>query len=389
MKKIIIYIILVLLHCSCHKEASDNIPCPAAQPEKMIILNELKHPWSICFLDETDVLITEKDGNLIRADLNKKTRTIIEGFPADLADSIRVKDFRDNSGIFEVIKHPDFKSNRLIYISYAAQNNTGTTTKIIRAKLENDKLSEIQPIFIAEPFSADLFHYGGGMTFGKDGKLYFTIGERLYNERDEPPLPIAQDLSDKRGKIYRLNSDGSVPEDNPDFGSNAQAGIYALGIRAAQGITVNPENGSIWFSEHGSTQGDELNLLQKGANYGWPIKTSGKYRNPEYQAPPMEGTAFTEPVHYWLQTIAPTGLVFYTGKAFPGWNGDIILSGLSRGSLWRIHLEENQVISLEELFVNNRVRSRKVALSPGGKLYILTDEKNGKLVEIRNAANNN
>lgn len=388
MKKLPIIIILVttLFYCSCNNKASNNLP---PVPEKTVVLEGLKHPWSICFLDETDALISEKDGHLIRADLSKKTKVIIEGFPTDLADSIRVRDFRDNSGIFEVIKHPNFKNNQLIYVSYAAQNDIGTTTKIIRAKLDNNTLSEIVPIFLAEPYSTDLFHYGGGMTFGKDGKLYFTIGERLYNERDEPSIPIAQDLTDKRGKIYRLNSDGSIPEDNPDFGKTTQTGIYAIGIRAAQGIAVNPSNGSIWFSEHGSTQGDELNMLQKGANYGWPIKTTGKYRNTEYKPPLMEGIKFTRPVHYWDETVAPTGLVFYTGKEFPTWKGDIILPGLSRGSLWRIRIENNQVIGLEELFVDDRVRLRKAALSPNGKLYILTDESDGKLIEIKNAAVNN
>jgi len=161
-----------------------------------------------------------------------------------------------------------------------------------------------------------------------------------------------------------------------------------VGIRAAQGIALNPKTGQIWFSEHGSVQGDELNLLEPGANYGWPVKTSGKYRNSTFKPPKMEDIKFTDPKYYWLQTIAPTGLTFYNGNDFPTWKGDIILSGLSRGSLWRIHLENNEVVSLEELFVNDKVRSRKVATSPSGKLYMLTDEKNGKLIEIKNAAAN-
>ena len=380
---------MFIVLCSCQKQ-SPQTPAQITQtiPEKIVVLEGLKHPWSICFLSEKDALITEKDGHLIRADIPQKTKTIIKGFPSDLADSIRVKDRRDNSGIFEVISHPEFTENNLIYFSYAAQNEKGTTTKVVQATLRDDSLSNLKTIFLAEPFSSDLFHYGGGMTFGLDGKLYFMIGERLYNEGDEPPLPIAQDLSDKRGKIYRFNSDGTIPPDNPDFGTDAVEGLYAIGIRAAQGITLNPEDGSIWFSEHGSTQGDELNLLQAGANYGWPIKTTGKYRNSDYEPPEIEGAEYTSPKHYWLQTIAPTGLVFYQGKEFPKWKGDIILAGLSRGSLWRIRLADHTVTSLEELFINDRVRSRKVAISPAGKLYMLTDESNGKLIEIKNAAVN-
>jgi len=385
MKNPIIYILVITAFFSC-KQEDRKISPTKAKPEKVVILDSLLHPWSIEFFTETDVLITEKDGNLIRANLETNEKKVITGFPNDLVDSIRVKDFRDNSGIFEVIKHPEFVSNNLVYVSYAAENETGYTTKIIRGKLQTDALTDVQTIFLADPYRFDLFHYGGGMTFGADGKLYFTIGERYYNETDQPKLPIAQDLKDKRGKIHRINDDGSIPNDNPKFGNEAIPSIYAIGIRAAQGITLNRKTGDIWFSEHGSVQGDELNILKPGANYGWPVKTSGEYRNKDYRPPKMDNETFTDPVHYWLQTIAPTGLTFYTGKEFPHWNGDIILSGLSRGSLWRIQLDDDEVISVEELFLHDRVRSRKVAMSPNGKLYMLTDEKNGKLIEIKNAA---
>ena len=227
------------------------------------------------------------------------------------------------------------------------------------------------------------------MTFGPDKKLYLTIGERYYNEKDQPLVPIAQDLTDKRGKIHRLNEDGSIPEDNPDFGEEAIPSIYAIGIRAAQGITQNKATGEIWFSEHGSMQGDELNLLKAGANYGWPLQTTGTYRNQDYEPPKIGDQNLMEPHHFWLQTIAPTGLVFYTGKEFNAWKGNLILSGLSRGSLWRIQLEGTSVVSVEELFVHDRVRSRKVALSPNGALYMLTDEGNGKLILIKNAPHTN
>lgn len=349
---------------------------------KDTIINGLNHPWSISFLEEDIALITEKDGGLLKVDLLKNIKTPIVGFPSDLKDSLRIVNRGDNSGIFEIIQHPEFSSNQLVYISYAAKNNEGYTTKVIRARLEKDTLKDLTTIFVADPYTKDLFHYGGGMTFGLDGKLYFTIGERLYNEKDQPSLPIAQDVTDKRGKIYRLNDDGSVPVDNPDFGNHAVPGLYAIGIRAAQGIAVDKRDGTIWFSEHGTYQGDELNLLIAGANYGWPIKTTGKYRYGAYDPPAIEGAEFNPPIHYWKQTIAPTGLIVYNDEEFEEWKGDIILPGLSNGSFWRINLESNQVESVEELFVNDRVRSRKVAVSPEGKLYMLTDEDDGKLIRI-------
>jgi len=239
------------------------------------------------------------------------------------------------------------------------------------------------------------------MVFGADGKLYITIGERLFSEENQPDIPIAQNLTDRRGKIYRLNPDGTIPEDNPDFGPEAVQGLYAVGIRAAQGLALHPVTKEIWFSEHGTRQGDEINRLIKGANYGWPVKTTGKYRYEGYTPPAMEGTDFTDPEWYWLQTVAPTGLTFYQGEEFPGWKNDLIVPGLSRGSLWRLNFEGTKITSVEELFIGDHVRTRKVAQSPDGKLYMLTDTEftiipgvrainngapNGQLIRIKNSA---
>ncbi len=373
-------------------------------PIKEIIIDGLSRPWSMAFLSETEVLLSEKDGNLLRIDLTTREKHIIKGFPSDKTDSLTYKKAEYpfgtfpsrlpdgskvtfNAGILDVVTDPDYATNQQLYISYTAKGKGGATTKIISAELQNDSLVNIQPLLLALPYSHGLFHFGGGMTFGPDGKLYVTVGERIFNEINEPELPVAQDVTDRRGKIYRINPDGSIPEDNPDFGPESIPGLYALGIRAAQGITMEPETGNIWFSEHGTVQGDEINLLQAGANYGWPIKTSGKYRDKDYQPPPMEGTNFADPVWYWLQTVAPTGLTFYTGDEFPAWKDNLMVPGLSRGSLWRVRLEGETVKSMEELFIDNRERSRKAVMSPGGKLYILTEDlkhrTNGKIVRIK------
>jgi aldose sugar dehydrogenase len=356
----------------------------AIKLEKETILEGLKRPWSIAFLSEDEVLISEKEGDLVRFNLTKKEKFKIAGFPIDLEDSLG--GFGDNTGKFEVLLDPDFKNNKYVYLSYAAKSPKGRTTKIIRAMLENDALKDIKTLFVAEPYTKERHHYGGGMTFGQDGKLYFTIGERLFTEKDEPTIPIAQNLEDKRGKIYRINSDGTIPKDNPDFGSKAPSGLYAMGIRAAQGLTVQPITKKIWFSEHGTQQGDEINVLKAGANYGWPIKTTGKYRFTEFSPKPIDGNVYTDPVWSWLQTVAPTGLHFYAGTEFASWNGNLLVGGLSRGSLWRMEIEGETIKSAEELFVNERVRIRKVIQSPSGRLFILTDELNGKLIRVRNGA---
>lgn len=363
-----------------HKLFNVNI----IQPEKETVVQGLKRPWSIAFITENEALVSEKEGELVKVDLLKKTKTSIGGFPSDMADSIT--GFGDNTGKFEVLVDPQFAANKYIYLSYAAQKGKLLTTKIIRATLENNSLQQVKTLFVAEPYTHERFHYGGGMVFGKDGKLYFTIGERLFTEKDQPAVPIAQDLQDRRGKIYRINADGTIPSDNPDFGKNATPGLYATGIRAAQGITLDTVTGKIWFSEHGTHQGDEINVLKAGANYGWPMKTTGKYRYTEFAPAPIAGNSYTDPVWYWLQTVAPTGLHFYTGNEFASWNRNLLVGGLSRGSLWRIVLEGEKIKTTEELFTDDRVRIRKVVQSPGGKLYILTDEMDGKMIRVKNAA---
>ncbi|NHF60484.1 PQQ-dependent sugar dehydrogenase [Flavobacteriaceae bacterium TP-CH-4] len=402
----LITMLFLLLYLGIHGtlRSQDQDISKMHNPAKEIIVDGLSRPWSMAFLSEEEVLLSEKDGDLLFINIHTKEKRPIKGFPQDRFDTLLYvkENFKPltfpaslpdstkvtfNAGILEVVLDPDFKNNRQVYMSYVARGEGGTTTKVIRAELRNDSLTQIRPLFVATPFSEGLFHYGGGITFGPDGKLYITVGERVFNELDEPALPVAQDVTDRRGKIYRLNPDGSIPDDNPDFGPDAVPGIYALGIRAAQGITLQPNTGKIWFSEHGTRQGDEINILRPGNNYGWPVVTSGGYRSSEYQPPTIEGVEFANPVWYWLQTVAPTGLCFYTGNEFPSWKNNLIVPGLSRGSLWRVRVEGETVKSMEELFVDDRERSRKAVMSPKGKLYILTEDlenrTNGKIVRIK------
>lgn len=367
-------------------------------PKQKVIMNGLKKPWSMDFFNAEEAIVAEKDGDLLKVNLRTKEKTIIQGFPKDLFTPLKLdvskypkgtypnaldgQTIIMNAGILEVLIDPEFEKNQWIYISYVSQKGDTYALKVIRAKLQNNQLTQLTTLLNPGPYVPGLFHFGGGMTFGPDGKLYITVGERLFYEYLKQGLAIAQDITDERGKIYRINPGGSIPEDNPDFGPNAVKGVYATGIRAAQGITVHPQTGQIWFSEHGTIQGDEINLLEAGANYGWPNVTSGKYRSEGYKPAEVPGAVFTDPVHYWLQTVAPTGLVTYNGFEFPEWQGNLIVPGLSRGSLWRIALDGEKVKAVEELFTDKHVRLRKAEMSPDGKLYILTSEEDGKIIEI-------
>lgn len=293
------------------------------------VADRLLRPWDMAFLNENEALVTEKEGTLQRVNLTTGAKSVIGGLPTDL-DSRNKTGVGDNTGLFAVKLDPDFALIPWVYLSYAATNHDGegSTTKVIRA----------------------------------------------------------QNMMDKRGKIYRLNADGTIPTDNPEFDQSSVPGLYASGIRAAQGMTLHPVTKQIWFSEHGTRQGDELNLLKAGANYGWPIITTGGYRYQKYQPPQLKDRVFTSPIWFWQHTVAPTGLTFYRGDEFPHWSGDLLVAGLSRGSFWRISFVSNKISAVQELFINERVRLRNIKQGPDGRLYVLTDEANGRILRLQSTS---
>lgn len=376
---------VVLSALLCGVGASAQTPVdPPATPVSTLpvatveVARGLKHPWGIAFLPDGGFLVSEKDGGLKRVSSTGRVGDVA-GLPSDI-DNVR-QNPRDNSGLFDVALHPRFASNRLIYLAYASKGDGGTTTKLVRARLNGDRLTEVRTLFEATPRSGDRFHYGGGLLVTAE-HVYLTVGERHYNERDNPPVPVAQDPTDRRGKIYRFDLDGRPARGNPDFGRDAPPGLYALGIRAAQGLAREPGTGRVWFSEHGSIGGDEVNVLQPGANYGWPIKTAGSYRNSDYR-PPATNASFTEPAWTWRdRTVAPTGLAFYTGSTFPEWQGDLLVAGLRRGYLVRLDIEGGRVLGAEYLLEDRPVRLRNVKQRADGTLYLLTDEPDGRLLRL-------
>lgn len=381
------------------KKPADMVP----NPVKKVVMEGFARPWSMAFISEHEAVVAEKDGDVLLVNIQEKSRKRLRGLPSDVGRKIVIDTAKFpfgvfpsrahgqkrsfNVGWFQVLLDPNFEENRYLYLSYASEDAArASTTKVVRGQLLGDRLQQVETLFVAEPYTHGLFHYGGGMIFGEDEKLYITIGERNLYEHLNPPLPLSQDVTDKRGKVIRISRDGSIPSDNPDFGDAAIPGLYAMGIRAAQGLALQPGTSTIWFSEHGTIQGDELNVLKPGANYGWPYETSGGYRSENYAPEVPQGLVMEDPVYFWEQTVAPTGICFYTGQAFPQWQGNLLVPGLSKGSLWRMGIKEHQVVSAEQLFVDDRVRLRKVVQSPGGVLYLLTDEENGKIIQLSNAS---
>jgi glucose/arabinose dehydrogenase len=251
---------------------------------------------------------------------------------------------------------------------------------VLRARLGEGRLEDPEVIFTALPLVSSSKHFGSRLAFGPQGHLFITVGERGQDDR-------AQDLADLNGSVIRLRPDGSVPEDNPFVGrADARPEIFSYGHRNPQGMAVHPETGDVWTHEHGPRGGDEVNLIRPGVNYGWPVITHGI----SYAGFPIgEGEAkpgMAQPLHYWVPSIAPSGMAFYTGDAFPEWRGDLFVGALVQKHLARLELDGERVVAEERLLERAIGRIRDVETGPDGFLYLLTDEADGELYRLEPTA---
>jgi glucose/arabinose dehydrogenase len=290
-------------------------------------------------------------------------------------------DDRGQGGLLDVALSPTFAADRTIYWSYSEPRKGGNATSVARAVLSPDRksLGEVKVIFRAMPTYDGTMHYGSRLLFGPDGMLYVTLGERS----DKQMRPQAQQLNSHMGKIIRISPDGSVPKDNPFAGkAGALPEIWSLGHRNIQAAAFDPE-GRLWDIEHGTNGGDELNRIEKGKNYGWPVQAYGE----EYSGSPIAGAAtaregMEQPVYYWDPVIAPSGAQFYTGEAFPDWKGSLFVGGMKDTKLVRLTLKDDRVTGEEHLLSDRGQRVRDVRQGPDGSLYVVTDQGNGELWKI-------
>lgn len=341
------------------------------------VADGLVHPWAIAFLPDGGMLVTERPGNLRHVTAEGEVSAPIQGVPE--------VDARDQGGLLDVVLDPDFEQNRLVYLSYAEAGDGGNSTAVARGTLSEDAsaLSEVEVIFRQQPKLPSTMHFGSRLVFDGEGHLFVTLGERF----DERFRGQAQDLDSHLGKIVRINPDGSVPEDNPFVGrEGALPEIWSYGHRNIQAAAINPETGVLWEIEHGPKGGDELNIVEPGENYGWPVVSLGV----NYDGTPVgEGLRHAEgmvdPVHSWTPVIAPSGMIFYQGDAFPEWQGDLFVGGLASQALVRLELEGNEVAGEERLLESLGLRMRDVAEGPGGAIYVATDEDNGEILRIEPA----
>ena len=330
----------------------------------------LEHPWSLAFLPDGRMLVSERPGRLrlIAPDGGLDPRPI-EGLPS-------IHQY-GQGGLLDIALHPDFAHNQRVYFSYAERGPRGYGTAVAYGVLHDHRLNDVRIIFRLLPKTAKTYHFGSRLVFDHQGHLFVTLGERGGRMR-------AQDLSDTAGSLVRINDDGSIPPDNPFVGiPGARPEIYSYGHRNMQGAALHPVTGRLWTHEHGPQGGDELNIPQAGANYGWPIITYGT----EYVSglPIGEGTrkpGMEQPIYYWLPSIAPSGMAFYTGQRFPHWRGDLFVGSLKFGLLVRLRLNGECVIHEERMLAGDLGRIRDVRQGPDGLLYLLTDAEDGKLVRL-------
>lgn len=328
----------------------------------------LENPWALAFLPDGRILVTERPGRLRVVENGALSPTPLGGIPPVWANG--------QGGLFDVALHPDFAANRLVYFSYAAPVGNGALTRLARGRLVAGGLENVETLFDSAPAGTSGRHFGGRIAFGRDGKIYLTTGDRGEERR-------AQNAQDLNGKLIRLEPDGKVPSDNPFVGrADMRPEIFALGIRNTQGLAFDAA-GALWGGDHGAQGGDELNRLERGQNYGWPIVTFSR----NYGIGTPIGEATTRPGYadapvVWTPSIAPSGLVRYQGAAFPGWNGSFLVGGLVSRALYRVELRPDGTSHQERLLAELGSRIRDVRVDAQGRVHILTDARNGFLARL-------
>ncbi len=335
------------------------------------VADGLVNPWSMAWLPDGDMLIGERPGRLRIVRDGSLLPDPVPGVPAVFAEG--------QGGLFDVLPHPEFASNRLLYLSYARPKGDGSTTAVIRGRFENDRLTDIEEVFEAK--TAGRGHYGGRLAWDRDGFLFLTVGERMVPSTGDLSAHPAQDLSNHHGVTIRLHDDGRVPADNPFVGQEgALPGIWSYGHRNPQGLAIHPDTGDVWIHEHGPQGGDELNLVQPGLNYGWPVIGYGV--NYGSGSAIHEGTLRDDiepPTHFWVPSIATSGLLIYSGDRFPEWRGSVFVGGLSGEQLARLtpSIDRPRRFEQEETLAYGIGRVRDVRQGPDGYIYLAIEDRGG------------
>jgi glucose/arabinose dehydrogenase len=347
------------------------VPTQKAKVQLEVIASGLENPWGIAFLPDGRALITERPGRLRVLERDGKLGAPLAGVPK--VDAV------GQGGLLDVALDPDFARNQRIYLAFAEPRGNGLNgTSVARAKLGPAGLSEVTVIFRQQPAMSGGHHFGSRLVFGRDGNLFVTLGDRNKG-RDQ-----VQKLDTHIGKVVRIDRDGKAPADNPYRKQpGALPELWSVGHRNIQGAALDPQTGELWTNEHGAKGGDELNRTLGGRNFGWPLVTHGTEYSGAKISDRTEAPGLESPVHYWVPSIATSGLAFYTGDAIPQWKGNVFVGGLKAMELVRLELRDGKVVSEERLFGDAlKKRIRAVVNGPGGALYLLTDDSDGQVVRV-------
>jgi len=362
MKKIVtlLFLIFTLTAVSCSGQPDIDVVDTSESYEIETVVTGIAVPWGMIWLPDGSMLITNRSGELYRSE-NGSLGDPLNGLP-------EVNAF-GQGGLMDLELHPDYEKNGWIYISYASPEGggSGANTAIMRARLEGNALVDKEVLYKAEPNSRRGQHFGGRIEFDKEGYLYFSIGDR--GNRDVNP----QDITRDNGKIYRLHDDGRIPEDNPFIDEeSAVKAIYSYGHRNPQGMDMHPETGQIWTHEHGPRGGDEVNIIEKGKNYGWPVISFGiNYSGTEF-AEDTAKAGMEQPEWYWDPSIAPSGMTFVTGDKYPEWKGDLLVGSLKFRYIVRCEVNNNTITGEKVLF-EDIGRVRNIRQGPDGYIYVATE----------------
>jgi aldose sugar dehydrogenase len=342
---------------------------PSAQYTVSTVVQGLDFPWSLAFLPDGSMLVTERPGRLRIVKNGQLVAEPVAGVPEVLVGG--------QGGLFEVVLHPQFATNKVIFLSYAKGESGANATHVARAYFDGTGLTEVKDIFVSTPPKETMNHYGGRLAFLPDGTLIVGLGDG-FNHREE-----AQNLNSDLGKIVRIKDDGTIPEDNPFVGrSDARPEIWTYGHRNVQGLIYDAIDNRLYAHEHGPRGGDELNLIERGKNYGWPVITYGIDYSGAVISPFKEREGMEQPLVYWDPSIAPSGLAIYRGTKFPAWSGDLFVGALAHMKVVRVNMENGKVAGQEDLFVELEKRIRDVREGPDGLLYLTTDEEAGSVLRV-------
>lgn len=339
------------------------------------LVTGLEHPWALAILPDGTMLVTERPGRLRRIGVDGVVSAPLSGLPKIFVDG--------QAGLLDVVLSPDFTKDRLVYVSFAEPSLRGnkTGTAVARGRLEGDALHDVEVIYRQEPKLSSGTHVGSRLVFDDTGHLFVTQGDNRVDEAVQP-------LDKLQGKLVRIWPDGRIPDDNPFVKrEGARPEIWSYGHRNMQGAALHPVTRKVWTSEHGPMGGDELNIPEAGRNYGWPVITHGR----DYSGSPVKGAVgkaaegMEPPHHVWEVSPALSGMLFYSGKAFPEWKGNLFVGALAKSALIRLELDGDRIVHEERLLTDRGERIRDVREGPDGAIYVLVDEENGKLLRLQRA----